>query len=169
MQLPLAIQHLDLTAELDRLVTKDGFSREAALAAENEYRRFLALCTKCEGLTPSEDMDAVWHQHMADTRKYMTDCNAIFGCFLHHDPNVTGNLMDRQFSRTSALYLQEFGEPLGGAAYQCGSSKQPEECGMVKAAACGNSKAANCGMTRQPAACGMVHGSPASCGCTKAA
>jgi len=150
MQLPLAIERLDLAAEIGRVIAKDGLGAELAREAESQYRQFLALSLEHpESLTPSKLIDTVWHQHMADTRKYIADCIEIFGDVLHHDPKVTGQLMERQFAVTCQLFKHAFevdiSKPLHGT---------PE--------ACGNDRG-------RPAACGSVRNSPAACGSVKAA
>jgi hypothetical protein len=56
--------------------------------AESLYRRFLMLhmMFPSEEFVPTKVIDAYWHQHILDTRKYAADCDAVFGTFLHHDP-----------------------------------------------------------------------------------
>src|SRR5882672_8892843 len=56
--------------------------------AERDYRRFLTLHLRYPDrtLVPSALLDLVWHYHILDTRKYMEDCERIFGYYLHHDP-----------------------------------------------------------------------------------
>jgi hypothetical protein len=35
----------------------------------------------------SPDVDEVWHAHILFARKYAADCEALCGCFIHHQPN----------------------------------------------------------------------------------
>ncbi|WP_310619874.1 glycine-rich domain-containing protein [Flexibacterium corallicola] len=35
---------------------------------------------------PSREVDILWHTHILFTRKYMGDCDRIFGHYLHHEP-----------------------------------------------------------------------------------
>jgi hypothetical protein len=75
-----------------------------------EYRRFLSLCKAYPSrkISPSLDVDEVWHLHILDTRKYPGDCEKLFGHFLHHEACIgerdTANLLE-----TAALYEQLFG------------------------------------------------------------
>jgi hypothetical protein len=34
-------------------------------------------------------VDIVWHTHILFTRKYLADCRAIFGYYLHHTPTIS--------------------------------------------------------------------------------
>ena len=68
----------------------EGWSLERANAVEFEYRRFLYLMKKFpqEQTAPLQDVDTFWHYHILDTLKYATDCQAVFGYFLHHFPYI---------------------------------------------------------------------------------
>ncbi len=37
-------------------------------------------------IAPSFSIDAMWHAHILDTRKYAEDCAHLFGDFVHHNP-----------------------------------------------------------------------------------
>lgn len=98
--------------------------------AEAVYRKFLALhlLHRGEDLVPNTVIDDYWHQHILDTRKYVTDCSVIFGEVLHHDPmfGMRGE-EDRRanaaaFERTKVLWQRAFGEPLLGEANPCSST-----------------------------------------------
>ena len=67
-------------------------------------------------LAPPVLADRFWHQHILDTRKYMKDCDKLFGEYLHHFPyfgmrgeedaqqlQISGNI-------TRKLMLAHFGE-----------------------------------------------------------
>merc|ERR1712159_408136 len=34
----------------------------------------------------SKLVDIVWHEHIIDTKRYMADCDFLFGRYLHHYP-----------------------------------------------------------------------------------
>ncbi len=55
--------------------------------AEGDYRLFL-MCVAAKGgpLTPSEDVDTMWHAHILHTQDYMQFCDAYFGHYMHHLP-----------------------------------------------------------------------------------
>ncbi len=95
--------------------------------AERVYRQFLTLRQRNPSavLVPSAMVDLVWHYHILDTRKYIEDCNRLFGSYLHHDPyfGLKGD-EDRKanqdgWEQTKALWLREFGEPMIGPAHRC--------------------------------------------------
>ncbi|OMJ73845.1 hypothetical protein SteCoe_27396 [Stentor coeruleus] len=64
-----------------------------------EYARFMTLIffTKYT-LTPSEEVDIVWHEHQMDTIAYRTFCDKVYGRFIHHSPTVGGNADAVKFS-----------------------------------------------------------------------
>jgi hypothetical protein len=85
------IEKLDLEPIKYKLVMdRDGhlWWRSRADLAEVAYRKFLTLTVKFpkEKIVPLGDIDIMWHQHILDTAKYIEDCDAIFGRYLHHFP-----------------------------------------------------------------------------------
>ena len=89
------------------------------LMIETEYRRFLILCQKYPDakLSPTRNMDKIWHEHILDTKNYFKDCESIFGKYLHHRPyfgpysgDTVWNEMDTSHDLLYELYLAEFGE-----------------------------------------------------------
>lgn len=86
--------------------------------AIRDYRRFLFLMRKYPGeaLSPTLDIDLVWHEHILDSRPYFKDTARIFGRYIHHDPGRTPGTrspeLQNSFRRTCELYLQEFDEEL---------------------------------------------------------
>lgn len=86
------------------------------------YRNFLFLNKKygkeIGQLPPSEEVDEFWHTHILDTHKYHQDCDAIFGCYLHHYPyfgiDDKSNRQDLQnaFENMQRLHQKEFGLPV---------------------------------------------------------
>ncbi|MDB5936621.1 MAG: hypothetical protein JWQ01_3965 [Massilia sp.] len=115
------IAALDLNPIKVKLMHKEsgeGWSRSYADAVEFEYRRFLHLVKKFphEHTAPLFDVDVFWHYHILDTMKYATDCDAVFGYFLHHFPYVGLRGEDdlethhRVGQRMRELYEQTYGE-----------------------------------------------------------
>lgn len=57
-------------------------------AVEREYRRFLGLLM----LNPEKEygmageVDEIWHDHILDTRNYLTMCRQVVGAVVHHCP-----------------------------------------------------------------------------------
>ncbi len=98
-----------------RLARENGWSREKALEAIGEYKKFIYLiCVSPSPLTPSEVVDQVWHLHLVYTRSYWKDfCEGVLGRPIHHDPTKGGEAQMRlfhgQYAQTLALYECEFG------------------------------------------------------------
>jgi hypothetical protein len=82
--------------------------------AEQWYYRYLYLCYKYPEkyiAAISHSADDLWHQHIIDTDKYASDCQALFGKFLKHQPVYGGPspMEDLIFQETQTLYMTEFG------------------------------------------------------------
>lgn len=100
------------------------------------YQKFLALCWAYPTLrlVPTRDIDAVWHTHILDTKKYAEDCSRVFGYFLHHNPNyspelVGGNTYKHSAQRTVDLFREHFGhEPKGDHMLCSGFPCDAGEC-----------------------------------------
>ncbi|MGE3245365.1 MAG: hypothetical protein AB7F96_08165 [Beijerinckiaceae bacterium] len=84
--------------------------------AIEEYRRFLYLaCSAGHIVTPSEEVDAVWHMHMTYTRSYWQAlCRDTLGRELHHQPTEGGLAETAKYralyAQTLASYRRAFGE-----------------------------------------------------------
>jgi hypothetical protein len=66
----------------------NGWTRQKWARVELEYKRWLYLRRRFEGerLPPTAAIDAFWHEHILDTRRYVADSAAIFGYYHHHFP-----------------------------------------------------------------------------------
>ena len=82
----------------------------------DEYLKFLLLKSiandvDASELSPSGEVDAIWHLHLLDTKSYVAACKGLNVSLIHHDPdggrNV--NLQQRRLSRTRSLYQEVFG------------------------------------------------------------
>lgn len=123
------VEKIDLSLINNKLVSEqpEKWTPELIERSEYLYRRFLVLHAiyPQEDLVPTTLIDEYWHQHILDTKKYASDCEFLFGQFLHHDPyfGINGEA-DRQrnkqaFSWTKSLWQSTFGEPLLGEAIPC--------------------------------------------------
>ena len=65
-----------------------GWTVEKTKLIEMWYRRFLTLVKiyPNQTIVPTKDIDTFWHYHILDTRKYMDDCDKVFGSYFHHFP-----------------------------------------------------------------------------------
>lgn len=96
-------------------------------SAKMAYLRFLTLRKNHpeEVLVPSGLIDLVWHYHILDTRKYIADCERLFGSYLHHDPyfGIMGPedrvANESAWEVTCKLWEAEFGEPIIGPMHRC--------------------------------------------------
>jgi hypothetical protein len=109
---------LDLEPIKFKLFKENGYARDDIDTLDKWYRRFLFLTFKYRNrpIVVSEAIDAFWHHHILDTRKYAEDCEAAFGEFLHHFPyfGLRGDEDQRAlraaYQSTLELMREEFGE-----------------------------------------------------------
>lgn len=114
------IEALDLEPIATRLMHHEhglGWSREHVTLAIARYKMFLHLMYLYPNrvIIPTREIDLVWHFHILDTRKYASDCDYIFGYFLHHYPCSESGAKDEEFARrkrlndTFMLFSKHFG------------------------------------------------------------
>jgi len=107
-------QPLDFTKKLAR---HQHWPLDFARAAILEYRRFCFLaCVSPTPVTPSEEVDEVWHMHLIYSRDYWDVwCGQVLGRKLHHDPTSgrpeEAGQFREQYAQTLALYESFFGPP----------------------------------------------------------
>ncbi|WP_237480847.1 TIGR04222 domain-containing membrane protein [Lichenibacterium dinghuense] len=100
-----------------RLARDHGWSLAAARAAIDEYRRFCFLALRAgTEVTPSEEVDEVWHLHLTYSRDYwLVWCRDVLRRDLHHRPTLGGSAEGRRFAEqyagTLAGYEAWFGPP----------------------------------------------------------
>lgn len=82
------IAELDLEAIEFKACVEEGWTIEQVFSAIREYRAFLHAIRNYprELLAPTKHVDTVWHHHILDTRKYIEDCQRLFGRYIHHNP-----------------------------------------------------------------------------------
>ncbi|GAA0192582.1 hypothetical protein GCM10009122_55450 [Fulvivirga kasyanovii] len=99
----------------DRLVRENSWTRDYAIRAIFEYKRFMYLiCIAPHPLTPSDQVDQVWHLHLLYTESYWTDfCQNTLQRNVHHGPTKGGKEEKEKYSNwyeeTGQLYTQVFG------------------------------------------------------------
>jgi hypothetical protein len=101
---------------LDRLCVETGWGKCFAQGALKEYRRFVYLAvTGDRPVTPSREVDAVWHLHLTYTRSYWERLMPILPRALHHEPTPGGAAAAAtyrsQYADTLDRYAVEFDEP----------------------------------------------------------
>ncbi|WP_279358532.1 TIGR04222 domain-containing membrane protein [Methylobacterium indicum] len=111
-------EHPDQVLDFTRRLARDrDWSLAFARAAVEAYRRFCFLaCTSGEPVTPSEEVDEVWHLHLTYSRDYWEVwCGAVLRTALHHNPTSGGPAEQgryaRQYAATLARHEAYFGPP----------------------------------------------------------
>src|SRR5262245_23429178 len=100
-----------------RLARENRWPRAFAAKAIDEYRRFCFLAMHAgHPVTPSDQVDQVWHLHLTYSRHYWdTLCGETLGRPLHHGPTEGGAAEASKFhdwyESTLASYRRYFGEP----------------------------------------------------------
>lgn len=98
----------------DRLARENGWTTEFALRTVAEYKKFIFLiCIANHPLTPSDQVDQVWHLHLIYTRSYWIDlCKNTLNREIHHGP-TKGGTQERAnykdwYAETQVLYHRVF-------------------------------------------------------------
>jgi hypothetical protein len=100
-----------------RLARENGWSAAYAARVIVEYKRFCFLAvTGAEEVTPSDQVDQVWHLHLTYSRDYWERfCPEVLGRSLHHGPTKGGQTESgrffEQYARTLRNYEATFGQP----------------------------------------------------------
>ncbi len=81
-------EHLDFDPIVTRALGADASASGYGAIAASCYRDFLCLLDLYPELllSPTPLLDAIWHAHILDTRRYRQDCHILFGQFLDHQP-----------------------------------------------------------------------------------
>lgn len=111
------IENLDLEPIKYKLIKEKGWPLQKADTVEKLYKAYLLLFAlyPSEEHVPTHDIDEMWHSHILDTQKYMSDCDHIFGYYLHHYPYLglmgaeDAALATAQFERTRQRFVEVSG------------------------------------------------------------
>jgi hypothetical protein len=100
----------------DRLASENGWTKTFALEAITEYKKFVFLAKHAgHPITPSVEVDEVWHLHLIYTRSYWGDMCKSIGFELHHGPTKGGKSESDKFNnwyeKTLESYERFFGKP----------------------------------------------------------
>lgn len=99
-----------------RLARENGWSLAEAERVIEEYKRFCFLAvTAGHPVTPSDQVDQVWHLHLTYTRDYWERFCPLLGSPLHHGPTAGGSDEQHryftQYAETLRSYERVFGSP----------------------------------------------------------
>ena len=109
------IQSIDISKIIKKL--KKDTSNEKI--SDIGYRQFLYLVSEVDrlnlniDLTPTKEIDEVWHAHILHTKQYYDDCQKALGYFVHHTPSFEENTTEKSkkaFTKTICLANSIFGE-----------------------------------------------------------
>lgn len=98
-----------------RLARENGWSLRYAQQAIEEYKKFAFLAVAAgHPVTPSDQVDQVWHLHLTYTRSYWEEfCSQVLQTPLHHEPTLGGEAENQKFddwySQTLESYERFFG------------------------------------------------------------
>jgi hypothetical protein len=98
----------------DRLRRENGWSNDFTARVIDEYKCFLYLaCVAGHEITPSEEVDQVWHLHLVYSHSYWSDlCGEVLQRPLHHGPTKGGKIENDRYAEnyeaTLASYEREF-------------------------------------------------------------
>jgi hypothetical protein len=94
----------------ERLASGNGWSFGFAARAITEYRRFILLAVVAgHPVTPSDQVDQVWHLHLLYTKSYWERfCPEVLGRPLHHEPTTGGAGEGDKFARWYARTLDSY-------------------------------------------------------------
>lgn len=98
----------------DRLARENGWTPVYTHRCIEEYKRFMYLvCIAKHPLTPSDQVDQVWHLHLLYTESYWTEfCEQVLERKIHHGPTKGGNEARTQYTdwyaETKKLYQEVF-------------------------------------------------------------
>ena len=98
----------------NRLARENGWSIEYCVRAILEYKKFMFLLVNSDcPLTPSDQVDQVWHLHLLYTQSYWDHfCDKTLCKKIHHGPtNGGGNEREKftnWYEKTKTFYLEIF-------------------------------------------------------------
>ena len=100
----------------NRLARENGWTLEYTLRTIEEYKKFMFLiCVGGHPLTPSDQVDQVWHLHLLYTHSYWKEfCATVLKREVHHGPTKGGKQYVYKFNdwytKTRQTYTAILGE-----------------------------------------------------------
>lgn len=110
----------------NRLAYENNWSRKFTLEVIEEYKRFVYLLCRCEHpVTPSRDVDQVWHLHLLYTKDYWSEFAPKLSKIPHHNPTKGGKDEEEKFieyyENTLSSYRKIFQEDAPSRIWPDGS------------------------------------------------
>ncbi|MBL4755545.1 MAG: hypothetical protein JKY52_18365 [Flavobacteriales bacterium] len=100
----------------DRLARENSWQFQYAVRTIEEYKKFVFLiCIADHPLTPSDQVDQVWHLHLIYTESYWIDlCKHTINRDIHHGPTKGGGTEKAKYKNlyeeTKKFYQKTFGK-----------------------------------------------------------
>lgn len=99
----------------ERVRRENGWSTGFTERVVKEYLRFAFLCTISPvSLTPSDEVDQMWHMHILYVKEYELFCKNFLGKTLYHGPTRGGDKEGQKFydwyEHTKNFYQEVFDE-----------------------------------------------------------
>lgn len=98
----------------ERLARENGWTIGYSTKVIEEYKKFIFLCCVTKtGVTPSDQVDQVWHLHLTYTKSYWVElCKNVLQKDIHHNPTKGGEKegakFDDFYTDTINLYKEKF-------------------------------------------------------------
>ena len=111
---------------INQVMLEYSWDHHYAKSVAFEYMRFLELRNENKDLSPSDDIDRFWHQHILNTKHYFTYCFKKFSQIVHHDPTDAYDQKARalRLKNTMKAYTARFG-PIKKKKVWFGTIKTP--------------------------------------------
>jgi len=102
---------------IERVSVENNWSFDYASSVYQEYLKFIYLhCISSVPVTPSDEIDQVWHLHLVYTHSYWQDlCKNILGTDIHHMPTRGGENENTKFLQLYKSTMQRYKEEFGNA------------------------------------------------------
>lgn len=99
------------------LVLKEDYM----MTADSLYEKWLLINKMCPGdrLTPTVEIDEIWHRRLSNPTAYIRECLAVAGFPLIHDLNCDRRGIFEGFDRLRTLWAFHHNEELLGMPANC--------------------------------------------------
>ena len=103
---------MDLAKIIDLARTTYKWTYKHATSVFIEYEKFLFLRSTNDQLSPSSDIDDLWHTHILCTKQYELYCMHKFKTMIHHDAldSIDQTARIDRLKNTLVEYKRIFGE-----------------------------------------------------------
>lgn len=101
---------MQLNPIIEQVIKKFQWPNNYAKDVATEYSRFLTLRSNNNNLSPSDDIDKFWHQHILNTKHYYDYCFNHHTKIIHHNPTDSYDQASRQIrlNNTMNAYIIKF-------------------------------------------------------------